>query len=54
MPTCNSCGRARTDEDVLNYDPFQVVTNQPLGWYSADDGELCSECVTKLLRGPRE
>jgi hypothetical protein len=29
---------------------MQVITGQPLGWYSGEDRELCPECMTKTLR----
>jgi hypothetical protein len=25
--------------DSYDYNPIQVITGQPLGWYSGDDGE---------------
>lgn len=37
--------------DAYDYNPLQVMTNQPLGWYSGDDGEVCPECMTKMIRG---
>ena len=39
--------------DAYDYNPLQVITRQPLGWYSGDDGELCPECMTKTMRGER-
>lgn len=50
VPTCIPCGRDRTPADA-DYNPVQVVTGQPLGWYSGDDGEICPECMTKTIRG---
>lgn len=50
VPTCGQCGRERTLQDAYDYSPLQVVTGQPLGWYSADDGEFCPECMTTMLR----
>lgn len=50
MQTCNMCNRPRTLRDAYDYNPLQVVTNQPLGWYSDDDGEMCPECMTKIMR----
>jgi hypothetical protein len=35
--------------DAYDYNPLQVVTGQPVGWYSGDDGEVCPECMTKTL-----
>lgn len=49
IPVCGMCKRERTLEDAYDYHPIQVVTGKPLGWYSDDDGELCPECMTKLL-----
>jgi len=49
--TCSSCGRERTLEDAYDYNPIQVVTGRPVGWYSGDDGEVCPECMTATLRG---
>lgn len=48
---CMACGRERTIRDAYDYNPLQVVTGQRLGWYSADDGEVCPECMTKTIRG---
>lgn len=50
VPRCSQCGRERTVHDAYDYSPLQVVTNQPVGWYSGDDGELCPEHITELLR----
>lgn len=50
VTTCQQCGRARTDDDWDDYSPMQVVFGAPLGWYSGDDGEICGECMTKLVR----
>lgn len=50
-PRCGACNRPRTPQDAYDYNPLQVVTNQPLGWYSGDDGEMCPECMTKIMRG---
>lgn len=56
-PKCGSCDRERTlgdpshPMDSYDYNPLQAITGQPLGWYSAKDGELCPECMTKMLRG---
>lgn len=49
-PVCVLCGRERTAHDVYDYNPLQVVMNQPLGWYSGDDGEMCPECMTRTIR----
>ena len=47
---CGDCGRERTITDVYDYNPLQVIMGQPLGWYSsAEDGELCPECMTRLM-----
>lgn len=55
-PICTRCQRKRTlgDDhpmDAYDYSPLQVVTGRPLGWYSGDDGEICPECITKIVRG---
>lgn len=47
---CGDCGRERTMTDVNDYNPLQAIMGQPLGWYSADDGELCPECMTRLMK----
>lgn len=46
---CSSCGRERTLMDVNDYNPLQAIMGAPLGWYSGDDGEVCPECMTKML-----
>lgn len=51
VPVCGMCKRERTVEDAYDYNPLQVITGQPLGWYSGDDGEMCPECMTKTIRG---
>lgn len=50
-PKCSSCGRPRTVRDAYDYNPLQVITGQPLGWYSGDDGEMCPECMTRTVGG---
>lgn len=50
MPTCRMCERERTLDDFYDYNPIQLVTGKPLGWYSGGDGEFCPECITKLLK----
>ena len=47
---CDLCGRERTKEDQ-EYNPIQVVTDRPIGWYSGKDGEICPEDMTKIIRG---
>lgn len=51
MPTCSSCRRERTLNDAYDYNPTQAITGKPFGWYSGDDGEVCPECMEKMLRG---
>lgn len=53
---CSVCGRSRGVDgmDAYDYNPIQVITNQPLGWYSGDDGEVCPEDMTKMLRNRSE
>lgn len=59
MNKCLMCQRERTlgtsehPMDAYDYNPLQVVTGRPLGWYSGDDGEICPECMTETIRGPR-
>jgi hypothetical protein len=56
-PTCSLCRRERTagegdhPMDSYDYNPMQVITGKPLGWYSGDDGEVCPECMTATIRG---
>lgn len=52
VPVCSMCRRERTlnGMDAYDYNPIQVVTGKPLGWYSGDDGEVCPECMTSTLR----
>lgn len=51
-PRCSMCQRERTVDgmDAYDYSPVQVITGKPVGWYSGDDGEVCPECMTKMLR----
>lgn len=49
METCQLCQKQRTDEP--DYHPIQAITGAPLGWYSGDDGELCPDCFTDIIRG---
>ena len=53
-PVCSLCRRERGIDgmDAYDYNPLQVMTGQPLGWYSGSDGELCPECMTRTIRGP--
>jgi hypothetical protein len=58
LPTCSMCKRERTISpnhpmDAYDYSAIQVITGQPLGWYSGDDGEVCPECMTETLRKQR-
>ena len=50
-PTCGLCLRERTLQgmDAYDYSPLQVLSGQPVGWYSGADGEVCPECMTRLL-----
>jgi hypothetical protein len=48
---CSMFRRERTPEDH-DYDPISQVVRtppEPMGWYSADDGEVCGKCMTDLL-----
>ena len=55
LPTCSICRRTRTlgdgehPMDAYDYSPMQVITGQPLGWYSGDDGEVCPEDMAKTM-----
>lgn len=52
---CSVCQRERTvgteehPMDSYDYNPAQVITGKPLGWYSGDDGEICPEDMTMML-----
>ncbi|QDH92497.1 hypothetical protein SEA_DMITRI_55 [Gordonia phage Dmitri] len=48
-PTCSMCQRERTLADAYDYNPLQIITGQPVGWYSGDDGEVCPQCMAKTL-----
>ncbi|MEV4902378.1 hypothetical protein AB0K08_13675 [Citricoccus sp. NPDC055426] len=47
---CSSCGQPRPADETA-YNPMQAITGGPLGWYSGDDGEICSDCMTNIIRG---
>lgn len=55
IQTCSLCRRERTlgspehPMDAYDYTPMQVMTGQPLGWYSGDDGEVCPEDMAKTM-----
>lgn len=49
IQTCSICGRQRTLQDAYDYNPLQVVTGQPVGWYGGGDGEICPEDMTRML-----
>lgn len=53
VPTCSLCRRQRTVADAYDYNPLQVITGQPVGWYSGGDGEVCPQCMAKTLNGQR-
>lgn len=50
-PKCDLCQRERRISDAYDYNPLQVISGQPVGWYSGEDGEVCPECMTKTLSG---
>lgn len=53
-PKCARCGRERNAGDAYDYNPLQIVTGQRLGWYShSKDGDICPECLTKMMRNQR-
>lgn len=47
---CMECKREREPMDD-DYNPMQVIFGAKIGWYSDDDGELCGECMSALLKG---
>jgi hypothetical protein len=47
---CGVCGRERTLQDFNDYSPIQAIMGAPLGWYSGDDGEICPEDMTDMMR----
>lgn len=53
---CALCGRTRGADlvaypmDAYDYSAVQAIMGQPLGWYSGDDGEICPEEITEMLR----
>jgi len=46
---CQVCERPRLIADSYDYNPLQVIMGEALGWYSADDGEICGSCMTNML-----
>lgn len=51
-PVCQLCSRERDPYrpmDAYDYNPLQVMSGLPVGWYHGDDGEICPECMTKSL-----
>lgn len=54
VPKCGICKRERTIDDAYDYNPLQVITGKPLGWYSGDDGEVCPEDMEKMIRGSQQ
>lgn len=48
MPVCDDCGRLRNGDDI-DYSPMQVLMGQPVGWYSGNDGELCPQCMARMV-----
>lgn len=59
VPICGICRRERTlgttdhPMDAYDYTAIQAITGKPLGWYSGDDGEVCPEDMTSMLRNQR-
>ena len=51
IPKCVICGRERTLQDAYDYNPIQVITGRPLGWYSGFGVEICPEDMAKMLGG---
>ena len=50
IPRCDDCGRQRNLTDTFDYHPLQVFGGKPFGWYSGDDGEMCPQCMEKVMR----
>lgn len=52
IPKCDLCGRERGVDgmDAYDYNPIQAITGKPMGWYSAEDGEICPEDMEKIVR----
>ena len=46
---CDQCFRVKNESDD-DYNPMQIFLGQPIGWYSGDDGELCGDCMTAIMR----
>lgn len=49
VPKCSGCGRERTISDDYDFNPLQIITGRPLGWYSGDDGEICPACMADVV-----
>lgn len=45
---CEECGRERR-EDEPGYNPLAFAFTGAVGWYSGDDGVLCTECFKKAV-----
>ena len=48
---CDNCNAVRGPNDT-DYNPLALIMGTPSnpGWYSADDGEFCGECMEHLFR----
>lgn len=48
---CSMCRRERGPMDTLDYSFMQVINSGEVGWYTGDEGEVCQECMVKILTG---
>ena len=44
---CDVCSRERAYKK--DYSPLQVLKGESIGWYSAEDGEMCGSCMGGLI-----
>lgn len=45
---CHMCGKTRTDEP--DYNPLQVIFDEPRGWFSGGGEEICPEDFERLYQ----
>jgi hypothetical protein len=48
---CAACGRERTLADDYDYNPLQLVTGRPLGWFNCDGEQMCGQCLLATMKG---
>lgn len=48
---CAACRRPRTLADDYDYNPLQLVTGRPLGWFNGDGEQMCGDCLGKTMKG---